>query len=85
MTNRNGAIGLSILSGAHIELTEELFELLEREGIEDLTVVLGGVIPEDDHPRLRELGVADIFTPGASTREIADRVRAAVDADATET
>jgi methylmalonyl-CoA mutase, C-terminal domain len=73
------AIGLSILSGAHLSLTAELFELLAAEEAGDVAVVVGGVIPAEDHAALRELGVAAIFTPGTSTREAAAMVEAAVE------
>jgi methylmalonyl-CoA mutase, C-terminal domain len=77
------AIGLSILSGAHRSLVEELMELLAAEDAGDVTVVVGGVVPGEDRATLRALGVAEVFTPGTSTREIPDRLRAAVAARAT--
>ena len=64
------AIGLSVLSGAHMTLFAKLMQLLETSDAGDIVVFGGGIIPEDDIPRLRELGVAQIFTPGASTQEI---------------
>ncbi|MBS1894573.1 MAG: cobalamin B12-binding domain-containing protein [Actinobacteria bacterium] len=73
------AIGLSILSGAHLSLTAELFELLAAEDAGDVAVVVGGVIPAEDHEALRALGVAAIFTPGTSTREAAALVEQAVE------
>jgi methylmalonyl-CoA mutase, C-terminal domain len=73
------AIGLSILSGAHLNLTAELSELLAAEGADDIAIVVGGVIPAEDHEALRALGVAAIFTPGTSTREAAALVEAAVE------
>ena len=73
------AIGLSILSGAHLSLTAELFELLVAEDAGDVAVVVGGVIPAEDHEELRALGVAAIFTPGTSTREAAAQVEQAVE------
>jgi methylmalonyl-CoA mutase C-terminal domain/subunit len=73
------AIGLSVLSGAHMTLFRKLIELLEANDARDIVVFGGGIIPEDDIPQLRELGVAQIFTPGATTQEItawvADNVR----------
>ncbi len=72
------AIGLSILSGAHLSLTAELSELLAAEDAGDVAIVVGGVIPAEDHEALRALGVAAIFTPGTSTRDAAAQVEAAV-------
>jgi methylmalonyl-CoA mutase C-terminal domain/subunit len=73
------AIGLSILSGAHLSLAGEVIELLAREGAEDVAVVVGGVIPDEDHEALRELGIRAVFTPGASIREVPAQLRAAID------
>jgi methylmalonyl-CoA mutase C-terminal domain/subunit len=70
------AIGLSVLSGAHMTLFEKLFELLAEQGAEDIVVFGGGIVPEDDIAPLTEMGVAKVFTPGASTEEIVDWVRA---------
>jgi methylmalonyl-CoA mutase C-terminal domain/subunit len=70
------AIGLSVLSGAHMTLFAKLFELLKEQGAEDVTVFGGGIVPEDDIAPLRQMGVAKVFTPGASTEEIVDWVRA---------
>ncbi|SDQ85751.1 cobalamin B12-binding domain-containing protein [Thermostaphylospora chromogena] len=74
------AIGLSILSGAHMTLFARVIELLRERDAEDIVVFGGGIIPEADIPELERLGVAKIFTPGASTQEIVDWVRAAVPA-----
>ncbi|HET9253801.1 MAG TPA: cobalamin B12-binding domain-containing protein [Pseudonocardiaceae bacterium] len=74
------AIGLSVLSGAHMTLFARVIELLESKGAADVLVFGGGIIPHEDIPVLAELGVAKIFTPGASTREIVDWVRGAVTA-----
>ncbi|MDP8969984.1 MAG: cobalamin-dependent protein, partial [Actinomycetota bacterium] len=80
------AIGLSVLSGAHMTLFAKVVELLKAKDAEDVVVFGGGIIPEDDIPRLRELGVATIFTPGATTQDIVEWVRAnVIDADATDT
>lgn len=70
------AIGLSVLSGAHMTLFEKLVELLEQHDAKDILVFGGGIIPEDDIPALERMGVAKIFTPGASTEEITEWVRA---------
>jgi methylmalonyl-CoA mutase C-terminal domain/subunit len=69
------AIGLSILSGAHMTLFARVLELLKERGATDITVFGGGIIPEEDIGELERLGVAKIFTPGASTQQIADWVR----------
>jgi methylmalonyl-CoA mutase, C-terminal domain len=69
------AVGLSVLSGAHMTLFARLAELMEERGIDDVVVFGGGIIPEEDIPELQRLGVARIFTPGAPTTEIVDWVR----------
>ncbi len=66
------AIGLSILSGAHMTLVPRIIELLAEEDAGDVVLVLGGTIPADDIEELKQLGVDEIFTPGASTQEIID-------------
>ncbi len=63
-------IGLSILSGAHMALVPRILELLEEQGQDDVHVLLGGIIPDEDVDRLEELGVAAIFGPGTPTTEI---------------
>ena len=73
------AVGLSILSGAHMTLVPRIVELLSEQGIDDVLVTVGGTIPADDAPELKRLGVAAVFTPGASTDEIVDFIRSAVD------
>ena len=72
------AVGLSVLSGAHMTLVPRVVELLEREGAGDVLVTVGGTIPADDIPELKALGIAEVFTPGASTQEIVDFMRGAV-------
>jgi methylmalonyl-CoA mutase, C-terminal domain len=69
------AVGLSVLSGAHMTLFARLAELMQERGIDDVVVFGGGIIPEEDLPELERLGVARIFTPGATTTEIVDWVR----------
>lgn len=64
------AIGLSILSGAHMSLVPRIMELLQEEEMTDVPVFLGGIVPDQDVPVLQELGVAGIFGPGASIEEI---------------
>jgi len=77
-------IGLSILSGAHMTLCAKLLELLKERDALDIAVFVGGIIPDGDIPELRKLGVAQIFTPGATTVEIVEWVRANVGEDAKE-
>ncbi|WP_413808922.1 cobalamin B12-binding domain-containing protein [Streptomyces sp. OE57] len=69
------AIGLSILSGAHMTLFAKVLELLREHDAEDIKVFGGGIIPDADIPPLKEQGVAEIFTPGATTTAIVDWVR----------
>jgi methylmalonyl-CoA mutase C-terminal domain/subunit len=64
------AVGLSVLSGAHMTLFARVVELLRSKGAMDVLVFGGGIIPEEDIPKLAELGVAKVFTPGATTHEI---------------
>ncbi len=72
------AIGLSILSGAHLPLSEKLLAQLRTAGLADVPVFVGGNIPLRDHDRLRALGIAGVFATGADFSEIAEGVRAAV-------
>jgi methylmalonyl-CoA mutase, C-terminal domain len=69
------AVGLSVLSGAHMTLFAKVIELLRERGSEDIKVFGGGIIPEADMPELERLGVAKILTPGATTTDIIDWVR----------
>jgi len=72
------AVGLSVLSGAHMTLFRKVLELLSQRNAADIVVFGGGIIPEADIPELERLGVRKIFTPGASMAEIVDWVRANV-------
>jgi methylmalonyl-CoA mutase C-terminal domain/subunit len=72
------AVGLSILSGAHMTLVPRVVELLRAQGADDVVVTVGGTIPSEDIPQLKELGVAEIFTPGSSTQQIIDFIEGAV-------
>ena len=72
------AVGLSILSGAHMTLVPRIAELLKGEGAEDDVLVVGGTIPNDDIPELKQLGVAEVFTPGAPTSDIIEFIRSSV-------
>ncbi len=68
-------VGLSILSGAHMALCPRIVELLRREGMEDVVVLLGGIIPDEDIEPLKTLGVRGVFGPGTSTQDIIDFIR----------
>jgi methylmalonyl-CoA mutase C-terminal domain/subunit len=72
------AVGLSILSGAHMTLVPKVVELLRAQDAGDVVVTVGGTIPAQDIPELKSLGVAAVFTPGAPTTEIIDFIRGAV-------
>ena len=72
------AVGLSILSGAHMTLVPRVVDLLKKQGADDVVVTVGGTIPADDIPELKELGVAEVFTPGSSTQDIIDYIRGAL-------
>src|SRR6201989_2633847 len=72
------AVGLSILSGAHMTLVPRIVELLREQGVDDVLLTVGGTIPADDIPQLKELGVAEVFTPGSPTDDIVNFVRGAV-------
>ena len=72
------AVGLSILSGAHMTLVPKVIELLRAQDAGDVIVTVGGTIPAQDIPELKELGVAAVFTPGAPTQAIIDYIEGAV-------
>ena len=72
-------VGLSILSGAHLELFPQIIEGLKEQGMDDVIVVAGGTIPDDDREALTAMGVQGIFGPGASTRQISEFIREAVE------
>ena len=69
-------IGLSILSGAHNHIAPRLMELLKQKGLDDVLVVIGGIIPDVDIPKLKALGVKGIFLPGTPMQEIVDFINA---------
>ena len=69
------AVGLSILSGAHMTLVPKIVDMLREQGAEDVLVTVGGTIPADDIPELKRLGVAEVFTPGAPTDDIVEFLR----------
>jgi len=70
-------IGLSILSGAHMLICQKLIELLQEKKMSDVKVVVGGIIPQQDIPELKKLGVAEVFLPGASLEDVVRQVTAA--------
>ena len=72
------AVGLSILSGAHMTLVPRVMELMAEQGVDDVVVTVGGTIPADDVERLKAIGVAAVFTPGAPTQQAIDFIRGAV-------
>ena len=72
------AVGISILSGAHMTLVPRILELLRAEGADDVLVVVGGTIPADDVVALKAQGVAEVFTPGAPTSEIVEFLQSRV-------
>jgi methylmalonyl-CoA mutase, C-terminal domain len=69
------AVGVSILSGAHNTLCPRIISLLRQQGMNDCLVIVGGIVPEDDIPRLKEQGVSAVFLPGTSTQEIVRFIR----------
>ena len=74
------AVGLSILSGAHMTLVPRVIELLREQDAGDVPVVVGGTVPADDIAELKALGVAEVFTPGAPTQDIIEFIRGTVHA-----
>ena len=69
------AIGISILSGAHNTIVPRICELLRAQGMEDVLLVVGGIIPDEDIPGLKQAGVAEVFQPGVSTQTIVEFIR----------
>ena len=72
------AVGVSVLSGAHMTLVPRILEGLRANGVQDVVVVVGGTIPAEDAAALRAAGVAEVFTPGAPTSAIVDFLRGAI-------
>jgi methylmalonyl-CoA mutase C-terminal domain/subunit len=70
-------VGLSILSGAHMALAPRILELLKSNGQSQVKVFIGGIIPDEDAPRLKELGISGVYGPGASTEQIIADIRQA--------
>lgn len=69
------AIGISILSGAHNTIVPRICELLRQEGLNDVLLLVGGIVPDEDIPGLKQAGVAEVFQPGASTQDIVEFIR----------
>ena len=69
-------VGLSILSGAHMTLLPKITRLMKEQGLDDVLVTAGGIIPDDDIPALKEAGVAEVFGPGTTIAEVAEYLRA---------
>jgi methylmalonyl-CoA mutase, C-terminal domain len=78
------AVGLSILSGAHMTLVPRIVELLRAQGIDDVLLTVGGTIPADDIPELKSLGVSEVFTPGSGTDDIVEFIQERASARHTE-
>jgi methylmalonyl-CoA mutase C-terminal domain/subunit len=76
------AIGMSIMSGAHMTLFPAVIDLLKQNKAEDIRIFGGGIIPDDDIPKLKGLGVTEIFTPGSSTQDIVQWIRTNIPARA---
>ncbi len=72
-------VGLSILSGAHLALVPRIREVMNANGLDDVPLILGGIIPDEDKPKLAEMGVAGIFGPGTNTDDIAGFIRRLAD------
>ena len=69
------AVGISILSGAHNTLCPRIVDLLRENGMDDTLVLVGGIVPQEDIPKLKEIGVSEIFLPGTSTEDIVNFIR----------
>jgi methylmalonyl-CoA mutase, C-terminal domain len=68
-------VGISVLSGAHMTLCPRITELMKKEGLDDVMVVVGGIIPDQDVTKLKECGISEVFQPGASTQDIVAYVK----------
>jgi methylmalonyl-CoA mutase C-terminal domain/subunit len=71
-------VGLSILSGAHLALVPRIRQLMDENGLQDILLLIGGIIPDDDIPMLKEMGVSGVFGPGTNTEAIVTHIRKAV-------
>ncbi|QIW24891.1 cobalamin B12-binding domain-containing protein [Sulfolobus sp. S-194] len=72
-------IGISILSGAHLELVPYVVNLMREKGLNDVVLVVGGVIPPQDVPKLKEIGVDEVFLPGSSLKDVVEKITKAVE------
>ena len=72
------AIGLSMLSGAHLSVAEKMVKRMKEEGIDDKLLIIGGVIPEEDIPKLKEIGVGQVFTQSSDSKEIIESINSKV-------
>jgi len=68
-------VGLSVLSGAHMTLCPRIMELMKKEGLDEVLVVVGGIIPDHDIEKLKAIGISEVFQPGASTEDIVTYIR----------
>jgi len=68
-------VGLSVLSGAHMTLCPRIMDLMKKEGLDEVLVVIGGIIPDQDVAKLKALGISEVFQPGASTEDIIKYIR----------
>ncbi|MCH4815417.1 MAG: cobalamin B12-binding domain-containing protein [Saccharolobus sp.] len=68
-------IGISILSGAHLELIPKVIEIMRQNGLNDVGLIVGGVIPPEDIKKLKDIGVDEVFLPGSSLKEIVEKVK----------
>jgi methylmalonyl-CoA mutase, C-terminal domain len=75
------AILMSILSGAHMTLFPKVMELLKKEGVDDILVAAGGILPDEDLPAIKEMGIKGCFGPGSSMEEVSEFVRSNVQAN----
>ncbi len=75
-------VGLSILSGAHMALVPRIRQLMDENGLQDVALLVGGIIPDEDIPQLRNMGVSGIFGPGTNTEDIAEHIRQLMSAKA---
>ena len=72
-------LGMSILSGAHLEILPDIIDLLKAQGMDDVLILVGGIIPEADRQALADLGIAGVFGPGTSTRDIVEFIQTAME------
>jgi methylmalonyl-CoA mutase C-terminal domain/subunit len=68
-------VGLSILSGAHLALVPRIRQLLNENGMSDVSLLVGGIVPDEDIPQLKQMGVSEVFGPGTSTEDIVTHIR----------